>query len=57
MKRDGHRTKRDPRGGSTLLGVLALVSVLLFVALIALQVMEFLHYGANPTIWPAAAGN
>lgn len=38
--------------GSALLGVLALVSALCFLALIAMQVMEFLHYRSAPSVWP-----
>jgi hypothetical protein len=34
--------------------VLSLVTTLLFVALIALQVMELRHYSAEPSVWPAA---
>jgi hypothetical protein len=40
------------RSGSTLLGVLALLAAICFLALIALQVMEWMHYGADPSIWP-----
>lgn len=45
-------TGHDRRGGSTLLTVLALLSAVMFVALIVLQVMEFQHYRSNPSIWP-----
>ncbi len=44
--------KITSRNGSTLLGVLALLSVLCVLGLIALQVMEWMHYGADPSIWP-----
>ena len=37
---------------STWLGAVALVAVLLFVALIGLQVVELLHYRADPSLWP-----
>ena len=40
------------RAGSTLLGALLLVSVLIFVGLIVLQVLELTHYGGDPTVWP-----
>ncbi len=36
-----------------LMGALALVAVILFLALIGLQVIELLHYRADPSIWPA----
>lgn len=42
----------DRKQGSTLLGVLVLVSALCFLALVAMQVMEFLHYRADPSVWP-----
>jgi hypothetical protein len=29
-----------------------LITVVLFVALIALQAMELRHYGSGPSIWP-----
>ena len=35
-------------------GVLALVSVLLFVTLVGLQVAEWLSYSAEPSVWIAA---
>ncbi len=40
------------KSGSTLMGALALVAVLLFLALIGLQVAEMLYYRADPSIWP-----
>ena len=41
------------KSGSTLLGVLTLLAVLCFVALIALQVMELMHYSAPESLWPS----
>lgn len=38
---------------SNICGILALVAVLLFLALIGLQVMEFLYYRSAPSLWPA----
>lgn len=38
---------------ANIFGILALVAVLLFLALIGLQVMEFLYYRADPSLWPA----
>lgn len=35
-----------------LAGFLALVATLCFIALVTLQVMEFIYYGAEPTLWP-----
>jgi hypothetical protein len=32
--------------------ILAIVATLLFVALIALQVVEMLHYSNPPSVWP-----
>ena len=39
--------------GSTLLGVLTLVATLAVIGLIVLQVLEYLHYGASPSVWPS----
>ena len=36
-----------------IMGLLALFAVLIFIALIGLQVTEMLHYRADPPIWPA----
>ena len=58
MNGPGQLSKRsggDRRRGSALLSVLALLSACLFVALIALQVMELQHYRTNPSIWPPSA--
>lgn len=38
----------------SLFGVLALLAVLCFAALVGLQVMEWLYYSAEPSIWPSA---
>ncbi len=38
---------------SNVCGILALLTVLLFLALITLQVMELLYYRAPPSLWPA----
>ena len=47
------RTDRDGAcSGSTLIGVLTLLSVLMVVALVVLQILEWQHYGADPSIWP-----
>ncbi len=37
---------------STWLSAVALVAVLLFVALISLQLLELMHYRADPSLWP-----
>lgn len=34
-------------------GILALLAVLIFIALITLQVMEILYYRSPPSLWPA----
>ena len=39
---------------SKITGWLALVAVLVFGALITLQVLEYIYYAADPSIWPAA---
>jgi len=31
---------------------LVMVATICFLALVTLQVLEFLHYSADPTIWP-----
>ncbi len=36
------------------MGILALLTVILFLCLIGLQVVEWLHYQADPSLWPAA---
>lgn len=45
----GHSSSSE---GSTLLGVLALIATIAVVVLIAFQVLEYLHYGAAPSVWP-----
>ncbi len=37
---------------SNWLGAVALVAALLFIALISLQVIEWLFYRADPSLWP-----
>lgn len=37
---------------SNVCGILALLAVLLFLALIGLQVMEWLYYRSPPSLWP-----
>ena len=37
---------------ANVMGALALVAVLLFIALIGLQVAEMLYYRADPSVWP-----
>ena len=32
--------------------VLALVATLVFIAVVVLQVLEFLHYSNPPSVWP-----
>lgn len=34
------------------LGMLAILAVICFAALIALQVLELMYYGADPSVWP-----
>lgn len=36
----------------TIMGVLALVTVLIFITLVGLQVAEMLYYKADPSVWP-----
>ncbi len=35
-----------------IMGLLALIAVLLFIALIGLQIAEMLYYRADPSVWP-----
>lgn len=37
-----------------ILGVLALIATVCFVALVAMQVLELNFYSAAPSVWPAA---
>jgi hypothetical protein len=39
---------------SSLMGILALLTVILLLTLVGLQVAEYLYYQAEPTIWPPA---
>lgn len=39
---------------SKIAGFLALVAALCFIALVALQAMEIMHYSAEPTLWPVS---
>jgi|GEM_PF-1473836 hypothetical protein len=39
---------------NNIMGVIALFAVLFFIGLIAMQVMEFMYYSAEPSIWPTA---
>jgi len=38
-------TRTQKKSGSTLLGILALISVVCFLALVVMQVLEFMTYG------------
>lgn len=38
---------------SKVMSILALVTVICFLALLGLQIAEILHYGAEPSVWPA----
>ena len=38
-----------------LYGALALLAVLLFAGLLAIQVIEYLDYQKEPSVWPMAA--
>lgn len=47
------RTSKTPsrRSGSALLGALLLVATILLVGIVALQVIEWMHYSASPSVW------
>lgn len=36
---------------TNILGAIALISTLCFVALVTLQILEYLHYGNPPSVW------
>jgi hypothetical protein len=38
-----------------LYGILAILAVLCFAGLVAIQVMEYLDYAKEPSVWPMAA--
>lgn len=38
---------------SKVMTILAIVATLCFAAVVALQVLEFTHYSAEPSVWPA----
>ncbi len=40
-------------GQLKLFGWLAILAAVLFASLVTLQVIELMHYSADPTVWPA----
>lgn len=45
-------SRRVTVSSTKLLGVLAIVAAACFAAIVALQAVEMLHYGADPSVWP-----
>lgn len=39
---------------SKVLSILVVVALICFAALVTLQVIELVHYGADPSVWPAS---
>ena len=39
---------------SKVMSILAIVALVFFIALIALQFIEMSHYSAAPSVWPAS---